>query len=172
LKAHAAAPRARPAAENFLRAAIDMPEILASYGDWIERLAITHPDLEAIRATLLSLADAHETGGAIDRETLSLHLTRSGHERAAARVSRWPKTKAPTEGADVGAEWLALATLEVVAPAIKEELAELRQAAAEGDDSAFARFQALSREAREIEARARESKQDDVQEDGANGLVA
>ena len=38
--------------------------------------------------------------------------------------------------------------------------------------SAFARFQALSREAREIEARAREAKLDDVQEDDAGGLVA
>ena len=58
-------------------------------------------------------------------------------------------------------------------PAIREELAELRQAAADGDDDdAFARFQALSREAREIEARAREAKLDDVQEDDAGGLVA
>jgi hypothetical protein len=59
-----------------------------------------------------------------------------------------------------------------VAPAIREELAELRQAAADGDDTAFARFQALSREAREIEARAREAKLDDVQEDDTGGLVA
>jgi DNA primase len=172
LKAHAAAHRPRPAAENFLRAAIDTPGILSRYGNWIERLAITDPDLEAIRTALLALTDAHDEDVAIDREALSLHLTRSGQERAAARISRWPKAKPPPEGADVGAEWLALATREVVAPAIREELAELRQAAAEGDDTAFARFQALSREAREIEARARESKLDDVQEDDAGGLVA
>ncbi|MGQ0532751.1 MAG: DNA primase [Caulobacteraceae bacterium] len=172
LKAHAASHRPRPAAENFLRAAVDTPDILASYGEWIERLAITDPDLEAIRAALMALAHDPDAHVAIDRAGLSLHLSRSGQERAAARISRWPKTKTPLEGADVGAEWLALATREVVAPAIREELAELRQAAAEGDDGAFARFQALSREARDIEARARESKLDDVQEDDANGLVA
>jgi DNA primase len=172
LKAHAASHRPRPAAESFLRAAIDMPGILTSYGNWIERLAITDPELDAIRDGLLTLADDPDAAGAIDREALSLHLTRSGQERAAARISRWAKAKPPPEGADLGAEWLALATREVVAPAIREELAELRQAAAEGDDTAFARFQALSREAREIEARAREAKLDDVQEDDAGGLVA
>ena len=60
----------------------------------------------------------------------------------------------------------------MVLPAIREELAELRAAAAEGDDDAFARFQALSREARDIEARAREAKLDDVQDDDADDLVA
>lgn len=172
LKAHATTHTARPAAELFLRAAIDLPQILTSYGNWIERLHITDPDLEAIRDALLQLADDHEDHGAIDRAALSLHLTRSGQDRAVARISRWPKAKPPPEGADISAEWLALATREVVAPAIREELAELRQAAADGDDTAFARFQALSREAREIEARAREAKLDDVQEDDAGGLVA
>jgi len=172
LKAHATTHTARPAAELFLRAAVDLPQILTSYGNWIERLHITDPDLEAIRDALLQLADDHEDHGAIDRAALSLHLTRSGQDRAAARISRWPKAKPPPEGADISAEWLALATREVVAPAIREELAELRQAAADGDDTAFARFQALSREAREIEARAREAKLDDVQDDDAGGLVA
>ena len=153
-------------------AAVDTPAILTSYGNWIERLHITDPDLEAIRDALLQLADDHEDLGAIDRAALSLHLTRSGQDRAAARISRWPKAKPPPEGADISAEWLALATREVVAPAIREELAELRQAAADGDDTAFARFQALSREARDIEARAREAKLDDVQDDDAGGLVA
>jgi DNA primase len=172
LKAHATSHTPRPAAEGFLRTAVDMPAILASYGNWIERLHITDPDLEAIRDALLPLADDHEDLGAIDRAALSLHLTRSGHDRAVARISRWPKAKPPPEGADISAEWLALATREVVAPAIREELAELRQAAADGDDTAFARFQALSREAREIEARAREVKLDDVQEGDAGDLVA
>jgi DNA primase len=171
LKAHAAT-RPRPAAENFLRAAAEFPGVLARFSDWLDRLDITDPDLAAIRATLVHLADAHESLGAIDREALSLHLTRSGHERAAARVSRWPKPRPAAEGADVEAEWLALATREVVLPAIREELSELRLAAADGDEAAFARFQALSREAREIEARAREARLDDVQEDDAGGLVA
>ncbi|MEZ6023023.1 MAG: hypothetical protein R3C16_06345 [Hyphomonadaceae bacterium] len=134
---------------------------------------IADPDLEAVRAALLALSDCSlKTVGAIDREALTLHLTRSGHERAAARVSRWPKPAKPAEDADLEAEWLALATREVVAPAIREELAELRVLAAEGDNDAFARFQALSREARDIEARAREAKLDEVQNEADDGLVA
>ncbi|UPT63787.1 MAG: hypothetical protein M0D54_04365 [Hyphomonadaceae bacterium JAD_PAG50586_4] len=65
-------------------------------------------------------------------------------------------------------------TRQVVLPAIREELSELQAAAAEGDDDAFVRFQALSREARLIEARAREAKQEDAatDNDDADGLVA
>ena len=70
------------------------------------------------------------------------------------------------------AEWLALVTREVVLPAIREELAELRPLADRGDDAAFVRFQALSREAREIEARARDAKSEDVQDNAADDLVA
>ncbi|MGE0742588.1 MAG: DNA primase [Hyphomonadaceae bacterium] len=172
LKAHAAIARPRPAAENFLCAAADYPGVLARFSDWLERLEITDPELEAIRAALLELSDAPEAGGAIDRDRLSLHLTRSGQDRAAARILRWPKPRPAPDGADMEAEWLALATREVVAPAIREELAELRAAAAEGDDEAFARFQALSREAREIEARAREAKLEDTAQDEPGDLVA
>ena len=171
LKAHAGA-TARPAAENFLRAAADFPRIMARYADWLDRLEIADADLDAIRTALTELADDPESHGAIDREALSLHLTRSGRERAAARISAWPKPVSAAEGADVEAEWLALVTREVVLPAIREELSELRMAAAEGDEAAFARFQGLSREAQKIEARAREAKLDDVQEDDAGGLVA
>ncbi len=182
LKAHAAT-RPRPAAEDFLRAAADYPGVLARFSDWIERLAIDDPELEAIRAALLELNEAEETANGIDRESLSLHLTRSGRERAAARVLRWneaekPKGKKRAEAQGYQAkpdEWLALVSLEVVLPAIREELAELHRAAAAGDDEAFVRFQALSREARAIEARAREAKGDEapleVQQDGADGLV-
>jgi DNA primase len=179
LKAQAPA-RARPAAENFLRAAVDHPEVLARYADWLDRLAVADPELAAIRDTLVGLADAHEASGAIDREVLSLHLTRSGQERAAARVLRWkhdakpPGTSKPPTGYDARPEeWAALASLHVVLPAIREELAELKQAAAEGDDDAFARFQALNKEALAIEIRAREAKlDDDVQQDDAGDLVA
>jgi DNA primase len=154
LKALSAAPRPRPAAENFLRAAADSADILARYGEWLERLEIADPDLAAIRAALLDLAAASESSpAAIDRASLSRHLTRSGKDRAATRLARWPKP-APA-GAEGAEQWLALATLEVVAPAIREELAELHELAASGDDAAFVRFQGLRREAREIEARAR-----------------
>lgn len=172
LKAMAGA-RPRPEAENFLRAAIDYPGIMARFSDWIDRMAIADPDLEAIRSALLSLYEAQDGAETIDRGTLSLHLTRLGQERAAARLSRWPKVRPVSEGTDLEAEWLALATRQVVLPAIREELGELRQAAAEGDEAAFIRFQALSREARAIEARARESKlEDTTADDDADGMVA
>ncbi len=159
LKAFSAIATGRPAAEAFLCAAADYPNVLARFSDWIERLAIPDPELGAIRAALIALFESEEGPPTIDRNTLSLHLTRSGQERAAARLSRWPKPR-PLSGADadVEAEWLALATREVVLPAIREELDELRAQAGRGDDAAFARFQALSREARDIEARAREVK--------------
>ncbi|GIK50077.1 MAG: DNA primase [Hyphomonadaceae bacterium] len=176
LKAIAAAPRPRPAAENFLRAAVDYPGILGRFADWIERLHMDDPDLEAIRSALLQLSDAEfgaeTTLSGIDRNRLSLHLTRSGQERAAARLSRWPKPRPAADDGELEAEWLALATREVVLPAIREELAELKHAAAEGDDAAFVRFQALSREARAIEARAREAKDTTTDTDEADGLVA
>ena len=177
----------RPKAEKLIRAAVDQPDLLSEYADWIDRLAISDPELAAIRAALIALHDAHEGHGAIDREALSLHLTRSGQERAAARVSRWKHEEKPPgrkdredRGAPASAplnpaEWLALVTHQVVLPAIREELAELRERAAAGDDAAFARFQALSREVRAIEARAREAKLDEPAEDDAghnDGLVA
>jgi DNA primase len=161
LKATAAA-RPRPAAENFLRAAADFPGILARYADWLDRLAISDPELAAIRAALVSLSDAHDSGRAIDRETLSRHLTRSGEERAAARISHWPKAGSLADSAVLEAEFLALATREVVLPAIREELAELLALEEAGDPGAMARFQALNREAVRIEARAREAKLDDA----------
>jgi DNA primase len=183
LKAFAAAVPPRPAAERFLKAAVDNPALLAEYAHWIDRLAISDPELAAIRTALLALHDAPDTAPGIDRNVLSLHLTRSGQERAAARVSRWKHEEKPPgrKGREDRAgeppqpdpeEWLALITHQVVLPAIREELAELKHAAAEGDDGAFARFQALGREARTIEARAREAKLDEAQPDDAGDLVA
>ena len=87
--------------------------------------------------------------------------------RAAARLLGWPQPSAREAGAgsqfsnELETEWLALATREVVLPAIKEEMAALRAQVDAGDDDAFARFQALSKEAREIEARAREARLDE-----------
>lgn len=173
LRAIAAVERPRPAAEDFLRATVDYPGMLARFADWLDRLHISDPELEAIRTALVALAEDASAVGAIDREALSLHLTRSGQERAAARLSRWPKARPAPVGVDLEAEWLAQATREVVLPAIREELAELRHAAAEGDDDAFLRFQALSREALAIERRAREAKLEETPEtDDAGGLVA
>src|SRR5262249_11821676 len=153
------------------------PEILERFGDWLDRLVITDPDLAAIRSALLTLA---ESGDAIDREALSLHLTRLGQERAAERVLRWKHDEKPTgqsgrrtHGQETKPEeWLAVASLHVVLPAIREELAELETLAAQGDDDAFARFQALRREARAIEARAREAKLEELRDDDAGDLVA
>lgn len=162
LKAVAAA-RAVPAAERLLEAAIDHPAVLEAFGDWIDRLEVADPDLAAIRTAIVALSEAGEGGHAIDRAALSLHLHGLGEERAAARLSRWAKARQPASLA-AGAEWLAQVTREVVLPAIKEELGELRARAADGDDAAFARFQALSREALAIETRAREAKLDHGEE--------
>jgi DNA primase len=170
-KIRVAAHHRLPAAENFLRAAIDYPKVLASCGEWIDRLDIADPDLEAIRSALQSLIAAEEGPKAIDRAALRLHLRLSGEDRAEARLSGWPKLRAADPGEDVEAEWLALVTREVVLPAIKEELAELRPLADSGDDAAFARFQALSREARDIDIRAREAKLDEAP-DETSDLVA
>ncbi len=181
LKAIASAARPRPAAESFLRAAIDHPGVLVRFSDWLDRLAIADPELAAIRAALLAIAETQEGAKPIDREALSLHLTRLGQERAAARISRWKLDEKPSgqngrpdRGHEAKPEeWLAQVTRNVVLPAIREELGELRKAAAEGDEAAFVRFQALSREARTIEARAREAKLDEnAAEDGADGMVA
>jgi DNA primase len=173
LKAFVAMSRPGAAAERLLEAAIDHPAVLATFGEWVERLDLRDAELETIRSALLSLVDHRESAvdpapGAIDREALSLHLQQSGQQRAAARVLRWTKSTPPGDGYDTGAEWLAIVTREVVLPAIREELSELRARAAGGDDAAFARFQALSREARRIEARAREAKleDEDQEEDG------
>lgn len=174
LKAVASAVRARPAAENFLRAAADAPEILTRFADWIDRLAIADPDLDAVRAALLELGDVPESGGAIDREALTLHLSRSGYERAAARVSRWPKPAKAADGADLAAEWLALVTREVVIPALREELDELRPAFLDLEHDAVVRFQALTKEVKELERRARDAKQEDAvadDTDAAGGLA-
>jgi hypothetical protein len=166
LKALAAVSRPISAAERLLEAAVDHPAVLAAFGDWIERLEITDPDLAAIRAAVVYLSEgAQTTASTIDREVLSRHLHKSGQERAAARLSRWTKLSPPVPGFDTGAEWLAQVTREVVLPAIKEELSDLRARVAEGDDDAFVRFQALSREARDIEAHARAVKLDDENDD-------
>lgn len=146
-------------AEQFLRAAIDYPGVHARFADLVDQLDLADRDLAAIRAALQDLT-AHPGPETIDRAALTAHLHRSGQERAAARVLGWPKARGAEGGAsgDIEAEWLALATREVVLPAISEELAELRPLAEAGDEAAFVRFQALSREAREIERRAREAK--------------
>ncbi len=164
LKALAAAPRV-PAAERLLEAALDHPAVLEAFGEWIDRLAIADPDLAAIRAAMSALLEAAEGAAAIDREALSLHLQQSGQERAVARLSRWAKPSAA--GANAGVEWLAQVTREVVLPAIREELEEVRARAVGGDDKALARFQALSREAHAIEARARAAKLEDTEENQA-----
>lgn len=162
--------------ERYLRAVIDYA-MAARVADWLDRLVLPDPDLDAIRSAIAVLTSAAEDGQAIDREALARHLQQLGETRAAARLSRWPKPRGLGDGvsrgeADLEAEWLALVTREIVLPALKEELAELRPLADAGDEAAFARFQALSREAREIEARAREVKLEVKLDAAADDLVA
>lgn len=176
LKAMNAVAQPRPAGESFLRAASDHPGLLARYGDWIGRLHIADPELEAIREGLLTLAAAENAAEpasqTIDRDALSRHLQQSGQERAAARVSRWPKPRPQAPGTDLEAEWLAQVTRQVVLPAIREELAELLALEEAGDPSAMVRFQALNREAKAIEARAKDLSLNENNHDDADDLVA
>jgi DNA primase len=173
----AAAGSRRPAAENFLRAAVDHPGVLARYADWIDRLHIPDPELEAVRAALLALSGSENNGETIDREGLSRHLHRSGEERAAARVSRWPKLPLrkglaqAAPDADLEAQWLALAAVEVVLPAIREELAELAPRV-DDDEDALKRYQALSKEATSIKRAALTPPEDRANGDDADNMVA
>lgn len=177
LKTLAAASSGRPAAENFLRAAVDHPGVLTRYADWIDRLHIADPELEAIRAALLALSGAENSGETIDREGLTRHLHQSGEERAAARVSRWPKLplrKGLVEAApdaDLEAQWLALAAVQVVLPAIKEELAELAPLV-DDDEDALKRYQALSKEATSIKRAALLPSDERSNGDDADNMVA
>ncbi|MDX2277274.1 MAG: DNA primase [Hyphomonadaceae bacterium] len=158
--------------ERYLQAVVDYG-LAAKVGDWLDRLALPDSELEAIRSAILALSHAEADNHAIDRETLALHLQRSGETRALARLSHWPKPRLEgTDGADLETEWLALVTREVVLPALREELAELRKAAAEGDEIAFARFQALNREAIAIEARALEAKLEETNSGAADDDLA
>jgi DNA primase len=159
LKAYTAAGPRHLASENFLREAVDQPRILEKFADWVVRLPLSDPDLALIRDTMLDLAE-READRTVDREGLKRHLKASGHERAFARVAAWPVAPVRTDlgtddvranGEAREAEWMALVTLDVVLPALKEEMAALASAANQGDSGAFERFLALDRDARRIE---------------------
>ncbi|MGE3303147.1 MAG: DNA primase [Hyphomonadaceae bacterium] len=141
------------ATENFLREAVDRPHLAEQFADWIAKLPIADADLDAIRHALLDLMDA-SPGQAVDRAALNRHLVLLMQERAAARVSAWPPAGAGprADEAAAEAEWMALVTLEMVLPALKEEMAALRAQADQGDAGAFERFLMLDRDARTIEA--------------------
>jgi hypothetical protein len=124
----------------------------------VVRLPLSDPDLAEIREAMLDLAE-REPNRSVDRETLRRHLKASGHDRAFARVAAWPQARLSSEmGADGDsteeareAEWMAQVTLDVVVPALKEEMATLASAANQGDGAAFERFLMLDRDARRIE---------------------
>ncbi len=161
LKARQAAGPRYLAMENFLREAVDRPQIVEKFSDLLARLALDDPDLAAIRDGILDLADP-EHAQMVDRKALSLHLKARGEDRAAARVSAWPPHRPPigpeaggtivqAEEAAVEAEWMAAVTMDVVLPALREEMAALAAAADRGDEAAFERFLMLDREARRID---------------------
>jgi hypothetical protein len=158
LKARQAAGPRFLAMENFLREAIDRPALAEKFGDLLARLALEEPGLAAIRDAILDLADASGVQK-VDREAVSRHLKERGEERAAARVSAWPPYRTPgpagaPDGVDEAAaeaEWMAAITLDVVLPALREEMAALAAAADRGDEAAFERFLMLDREARRID---------------------
>jgi DNA primase len=145
------------AMENFLREAVDRPALAEKFGDLLARLALEEPGLAAIRDAILDLADASGVQK-VDREAVSRHLKERSEERAAARVGAWPPCRTPgADGANpadeaaVEAEWMAAITLDVVLPALREEMAALAAAADKGDEAAFERFLMLDREARRID---------------------
>jgi DNA primase len=150
------------AVEDLLREAVDRPAFLDKFADWVARLPLPDPDLDAIREAMLDLLD-NGTAQPVDREALSRHLVTLGEERAAARVGAWPQAGPRSAGGAGGgkpkvedetsieAEWLTLVTLDVVLPAIKEEMAALAAAADQGDAAAFERFLLLDKDARKIE---------------------
>jgi len=173
LRALSARRRQRPAAESFLRAAIDYPSVLARFADWIDRLEIADPDLAAIRSAIHALNEGEEGPKTIDREGLSLHLTRSGEERAAARVAAWPKAKAAGDAAGVEAEWVAYVTHQVVLPALEEELAAIRPLVDADDEDAVRRAFALGAERARLLAATHSVKlEEPLQDDDAADLVA
>ena len=145
------------ASEKLLREAVDRPSLLEKFGDWLIRLPLPHGELNAIRDGMLDLLDA-SPAQKVDREALNRHLTSLGEERAAARISQWPPArKPPIEAQEVEdqeaieQEWLALVTLDVMLPALKEEMAALAAAAGQGDQAAFERFMLLDKDARKLE---------------------
>jgi DNA primase len=154
LKARQAAGPRHLGAENFLREAVDNPQILENFAEWLAQLRLPDPDLELIREAILDLGET-EAGRKVDREALKRHLSASGQERATARVAAWPvgRSTATPHPDDVSreAEWEALVMLDVVLPALKEEMAALAAAADQGDAAAFERFLVLDRDARRIE---------------------
>ncbi len=144
--------------ENFLREAVDRPALAEKFGDLLARLALEEPGLAAIRMQYW-IWPTRQGCKRLTGEAVSRHLKERGEERAAARVSAWPPWR--TAGADgaailadeaaVEAEWMAAITLDVVLPALREEMAALAAAADRGDEAAFERFLMLDREARRID---------------------
>jgi DNA primase len=153
-----ASAQGRLGVEDLLRAAVDHPPLMAKFGEWIDRLRLPNPELAAIRGAIQALTHAEAEPGLVDRAALTHHFGTIGEERAAARVSRWPAPRTRPEdnpgGDEAEAQWLARMALEVILPAILEEMAEARSRADGGDAEAFARFQALGREARALKAQA------------------
>jgi DNA primase len=157
-KARQAASPQHLAVENFLRKAVDQPVLAEKFGDLLARWALEEPDLAAIRDAILDLADPSGVQK-VDREAVSRHLKERGEARAAARVSAWPPYRTPDAEAAADpvneaafeAEWMAAITLDVVLPALREEMAALAAAADRGDEAAFERFLMLDREARRID---------------------
>ncbi|MES1200285.1 MAG: DNA primase [Pseudomonadota bacterium] len=173
LRVLSAVRRQRPAAESFLRAAIDYPGVLARFSDWLDRLDIADPELAAIRSAIHALTDGEDAAKTIDREGLSLHLTRSGEERAAARVAAWPKARAAGDATGVEAEWVAYVTHQVVLPALEEELAALRPLVDADDEDAVRRAFALGAERARLLAATHSVKlEEPLQDNGAADLVA
>jgi DNA primase len=160
LKARQAGSKRHLAVETVLREAVDRPMLAERYADWLARLPIPDQDLLAIRDALLDLLEAG-SAQAVDRAALSRHLRARTEERALARVASWPLAKTRAEDAAVEAEWTALVTLDVMTPALKEELAALRAGDLDQDAEAFERAWRIGSDALEDQKRRRSRSQNE-----------
>ncbi|MGE3141943.1 MAG: DNA primase [Hyphomonadaceae bacterium] len=141
--------------EDVLRHALERPEALDDIMDLIDRLPLTDPDLKAMRTAIQALTSAVPDRSAIDRAALSRHLQEHGEERALARVSRWPKARSQEGPRDeMEAQWLARMTLDVILPAIRQEIEDLRPLVRTDDVEALRKSQALTAEKTRLEAQA------------------
>ncbi|MBI1252192.1 MAG: DNA primase [Alphaproteobacteria bacterium] len=138
-----ARPRPHLEVERIVRMACDRSSLLARGADALTQLEVEDPVLDRIRTALLDAWFAQET---VDRAALKRHLQRLGDTRAQDRIASWPPAK--DFDASVEQEWMALVTLDLAAPKLRDEAREM-YAAAETSADAMALAQSMLASRRE-----------------------
>jgi DNA primase len=146
--------------EDIVRFPVEHAHVLAGGADLFTQIEIADRDLDLIRHAILDLWSAT---GMVDRATLAHHLVETGHERAGARVLRWPPPAARTRGGqavagasererrEIAAEWMAMLALDVAGRRNAEEIEEARQADLDTDDDAFTAALAATKAQRKLQ---------------------